>query len=75
MTSEKKVKGVFEIQFVHVCAILKLVPDSKRKCVSLNAENGLIFTLYFIVAYAHEKINILVSVSSIIFFFFSMTLI
>ena len=61
-------KRVFEIQFA--CALLKLVSGSKPGYAPLNAGNNPSVTFGFIVAYAHEKINILVSFSNIIFFLF-----
>ena len=64
---KKKEKGLFEIQFA--CEILKLVSGSKPEYAPLNAENSLSVTLCFIVAYAHEKINIPVSVLNVIFSF------
>ena len=68
MTSRKKVEGVFEIQFA--CELLKLVSGSKSGHAHLTAENSLNVTFGFIVVYAHEKINTLVSVLNIIFFLF-----
>ena len=64
----KKVECVFEIQFA--CKILKLVSGNKPGYAPLNAENSFSVTFGFIVAYAREKINILVSVLNIIFFLF-----
>ena len=61
----KRAEDVFEIQFA--CELSKLVSGSNAPLI---AENGLDVTLGFIVAYAHEKINILVSVLNIIFFLF-----
>ena len=68
----KKVEGVFEIQFE--CKLLKLISDSKPGYAPWNAENSLSVTFGFIVEYAHEKINILLSVLSIVSYF-SMSLI
>ena len=63
---EKKVAGVFEIQFAS--KLLKFVSDSKPRYAPLKTENSLSVTFCFIVPYAHEKINILVSVLNIIFY-------
>ena len=60
------VEGVFKIQFA--CRILKLVLGSKPGYAPLNAESSSSVTFCFIVAYAHNLINILVSVLNIIFF-------
>ena len=50
--------------------LLKLVSGSKSGYAPLNAENGVSVTFGFIVAYANEKTNILVSILNIIFFLF-----
>ena len=64
----KKVEGVFLIQFA--CELLKLVSSSKPGYAPLIAENSLNVTFGFIVAHAHEEINILVFVLNFIFLLF-----
>ena len=59
---------LFDIQFT--CNILNLVAGSKQGCAPLNAENSFSVFLCFIVAYAVEKMNILVSVLNLIVFLF-----
>ena len=64
----KKLEGVFEIKFA--CEIFKNVSGSKPGNTPLNAENRLSVSFCFIVGYANEEINILVSALNIIFFLF-----
>ena len=61
-------EGKVEIQCAY--EILKLVSGSKPGYAPLNAENHLSVTFCYIVGYAYEKINILVSVLNIVFFLF-----
>ena len=69
---EEKKEGVFEMQFA--CEILKLVSGSKAGYAPLNAENNLSVTFCFIAVYAHEKLNILVSVLNSMSFFYDFNL-
>ena len=66
--TEKKIDDIFEIQFA--CKLSKLVSGSKPGYAPLNAENSVSITLGIIAAYAHETINIIISVLNIIFFIF-----
>ena len=61
-------EGLFEMVFA--CDILKLMSDRETGYSPLHAESNWDVTTDVMFAYAHEKINILLSVLSMFFFLF-----